>query len=108
MVFYSTRLDSVARPCPCCLKAIAKAAKLMKASADQTPGNDMCLQILLTVQSINSELIQHFSANRLTPYVILLFSPPNLQFKHCSVFNPAMLLTLPDADKPQTSPVTRR
>ena len=73
----------------------------MEASADLTPGNDVYLQTPLAVQSLNSELTQHFSASKLTSYVIPLFSPRNLHLKHCNVLNPAVLQPLLDASKSQ-------
>lgn len=93
IAYYSTQLDSVAHAYPSCLKAIATAAKLMDASADLTLGYDVYLQTPLAVQSLNSELTQHFSARRPTSSVILLFSLPNLHLKHCNVLHPAVTIS---------------
>lgn len=64
---HSIELDSVVHLYPNHLKATDGAAKLAETSADLTLGNDMYLQTPHVVQSLlNSELTQHFSANRET------------------------------------------
>ena len=98
--YNSLRLDSVARAYSTCLKAIAAAANSVEALADLTL-NDIYLQTPHAVQGLlNYELIQHFSASKLTSYEILLLLPPNLHLKRRSVLNPVMSPLLPDDGKP--------
>ena len=76
-------------------KDIATTANLGEVSAELFLGNDICLQILYAVKSLNSELTQLFSKSKSTSSETLLLSPSNLYLQHCNIPKSCYVKTSP-------------